>query len=85
MRHAREVAENADFIFLCVGDTAMAREVILGPDGIIEGARPGTVVADASTISPSESRKIGQALEAKASIFSTPPAPAPRPAPRAAT
>src|ERR1035441_6483157 len=64
-----QVAENADFIFLCVGDTAMARQVILGPDGIIQGARPGAVVADASTISPSESRKIGQALAAKGVDF----------------
>ena len=61
----KEVAENSDCIFLCVGDTAMSRELILGPDGIIEGALPGTVVADASTISPSESRKIGQALAEK--------------------
>jgi 3-hydroxyisobutyrate dehydrogenase-like beta-hydroxyacid dehydrogenase len=53
----------------------MAREVILGADGIVQGARPGTVVADASTISPSESRKIGQALKPRASIFSTLPAP----------
>ncbi len=45
------------------------REVILGDDGVIEGARPGTVVADASTISPSESRKIGQALQAKGVDF----------------
>ena len=44
-------------------------ELILGEDGIIEGARPGTVVADASTISPSESRKIGQALAAKGVDF----------------
>src|ERR1700733_15259757 len=61
----KEAAENAECIFLCVGDTAMSRELILGPDGIIEGARPGTVVADASTVSPSESRKIGQALAEK--------------------
>ncbi len=65
----REVAEHADCIFLCVGDTAMSREVILGKNGIIEGARRGTVVADASTISPSESRKIGQALAAKGIDF----------------
>jgi 3-hydroxyisobutyrate dehydrogenase/2-hydroxy-3-oxopropionate reductase len=65
----RQVAENADTIFLCLGDTAMARQVILGPAGIIEGARPGTVVADASTISPSESRKIGQSLAAKGVDF----------------
>jgi 3-hydroxyisobutyrate dehydrogenase-like beta-hydroxyacid dehydrogenase len=65
----RQVAENADCIFLCVGDTAMAKEVILGPEGIIHGVRPGTVVADASTISPSESRRIGQALKAKGVDF----------------
>ena len=65
----RQVAENADFIFLCLGDTAMVRQVILGQDGVIEGARAGTVVADASTISPSESRKIGVALAAKGVDF----------------
>lgn len=65
----REVAAHSDFIFLCVGDTAMSRQVILGSDGIIQGARPGTVVADASTISPNESRKIGEALAAKGVDF----------------
>jgi 3-hydroxyisobutyrate dehydrogenase/2-hydroxy-3-oxopropionate reductase len=65
----RQVAENADYIFLCVGNTDMASEVILGSDGIIHGAKPGTVVADASTISPSQSRKIGQALKAKGVDF----------------
>ncbi len=61
----QEVAENADVVFLCVGDTAMSRQAILGPDGVIAGARPGAVVADASTIAPSESRRIGQALAAR--------------------
>jgi len=65
----RLVAENADCIFLCVGSTEMSQQVILGPDGIIEGARRGTVVVDASTISPSESRKIGQGLHAKGVDF----------------
>jgi len=65
----REVAENADVVFLCVGNTAMSREAILGKDGIIEGARPGTVVADASTIAPTVSRQIGQALAAKGVDF----------------
>ncbi len=65
----RQVAEHADCIFLCVGNTEMAREVILGADGIIEGARPGTVIADASTISPSVSRQIGEALKAKGVDF----------------
>jgi 3-hydroxyisobutyrate dehydrogenase-like beta-hydroxyacid dehydrogenase len=57
-----QVAENADCIFVCVGDTQMSQQVILGPGGIIEGVRAGTVVADASTISPMESRNMAKAL-----------------------
>src|SRR5262249_11363998 len=61
----RQVAERSDCIFLCVGDTAMAKSVLVGPNGVIEGAKPAAIVADASTISPSESRQIGEALAAK--------------------
>ena len=64
-----EVAENAECIFLCLGDTDMSKAVLLGPGGVIEGVRPGTVVADASTISPSQSRKIGAAFQAKGVDF----------------
>jgi len=65
----RQVAEKADCMFLCVGDTAMSREVILGENGIIQGAKAGSVVCDASTISPSASREISTALKAKAVDF----------------
>jgi 3-hydroxyisobutyrate dehydrogenase-like beta-hydroxyacid dehydrogenase len=65
----KQVAENADVIFLCVGDTAMAQSVLLGENGLIEGIRGGAVVGDASTISPSESRKIGDAFRAKGAEF----------------
>jgi len=66
-----EAAAQADCVFVCVGDTAMSQEVILGGNGagVIHGARTGTVVADCSTISPSESRKMGQALKAKGIEF----------------
>jgi 3-hydroxyisobutyrate dehydrogenase-like beta-hydroxyacid dehydrogenase len=58
----KQVAEASECTFLCVGDTAMSERVILRPDGILEGAKRGSVVADASTVSPSVSRRIGQAL-----------------------
>jgi 3-hydroxyisobutyrate dehydrogenase-like beta-hydroxyacid dehydrogenase len=61
----KEVGAASDCVFLCVGDTKMAREVILGADGIAAGAKSGTVIADASTISPDESREIGAELEKK--------------------
>ena len=65
----KEVAQKADVIFLCVGDTEMAKTVIVGKDGIIEGIRPGSVVVDCSTIAVAESRKIGEALKAKGADF----------------
>jgi 3-hydroxyisobutyrate dehydrogenase-like beta-hydroxyacid dehydrogenase len=61
----KQVGEHAECIFLCVGNTDMSEEIILGSHGVAEGARPGAVVADASTIGPSASRKIGEALAKK--------------------
>ena len=54
-----EVAAQSDVIFLCVGDTEMSEKAILGENGIIKGAKRGSTVVDASTISPSASRRIG--------------------------
>jgi 3-hydroxyisobutyrate dehydrogenase/2-hydroxy-3-oxopropionate reductase len=61
----REVGAAADCIFLCVGDSEMSEQVLTGPGGVIEGVKPGTVVADCSTIGPSTSRRIGRAFAAK--------------------
>jgi 3-hydroxyisobutyrate dehydrogenase-like beta-hydroxyacid dehydrogenase len=57
-----EVAARSECVFLCVGDTAMSREALLGDRGVIQGAKAGTVVANASTISPEVSREIGARL-----------------------
>lgn len=65
----RQVAENSDVVFLCVGTTEMSKAAILGEDGLIHGLKAGSVVADASTISPSGSRAIGEALKAKVVDF----------------
>jgi 3-hydroxyisobutyrate dehydrogenase-like beta-hydroxyacid dehydrogenase len=65
----KEVAENADVVFLCVGDTKMAEEVLLGAGGVIEGVRAGMAVVDCSTIGVSESRKIAAAMNAKGVDF----------------
>ena len=65
----KQVAENSDVVFLCVGDTQMSKAVILGEDGLIHGLQPGSAVADASTVSPSASREIGEALKAKGVDF----------------
>lgn len=65
----KQVAEQADCIFACVGDTAMAETVLTGPGGVIEGAKRGAVIADASTISPCASRDMAKQFEAKGVHF----------------
>lgn len=58
----KEVAAQADVIFLCVGDTEMSREVILGEEALIHGAKPGSVIVDTSTIAPFVSIEIAETL-----------------------
>jgi len=64
-----DVAKQSECIFLCVGDSDMSEHAILGEDGIIHGAKAGSVVVDASTVSPAVSRKIGEALKRKGIHF----------------
>jgi 3-hydroxyisobutyrate dehydrogenase/2-hydroxy-3-oxopropionate reductase len=65
----KQVAQHADFVFYCVGDSEMSRSVALGADGLIEGVRPGSVTADCSTISPETSVEIGEAFQARGAHF----------------
>lgn len=65
----KEAAERADFIFVCVGNTAMVREVCLGANGLIHGARKGAVISDCSSIAPDASVAIGQEFAAKGVDF----------------
>jgi 3-hydroxyisobutyrate dehydrogenase/2-hydroxy-3-oxopropionate reductase len=65
----KQVAEAAEIIFLCVGDTAMSERVTLGPDGILDGVRAGSIVADCSTVAPSYARRAAAALAEKGAHF----------------
>jgi 3-hydroxyisobutyrate dehydrogenase-like beta-hydroxyacid dehydrogenase len=60
-----DVALASDTNFVCVGDTAMSQEVILGEHGLIETARAGSLIVDCSTISPMASKEISAALADK--------------------
>jgi len=61
----REAALEAEMIITSLSDTPDVEEVVLGNNGIIHGARPGSVVVDMSTISPDATRKIEQVVRAK--------------------
>jgi 2-hydroxy-3-oxopropionate reductase len=61
----RDVASQSDVLITMLPNSPDVEEVVLGRDGVIEGARAGMSLLDMSTISPLVSQKIGAALAAK--------------------
>ena len=61
----RDVASQSDVVITMLPNSPDVEQVVLGRDGAIEGARPGKVLLDMSTISPLVSQKIGAALAEK--------------------
>jgi 3-hydroxyisobutyrate dehydrogenase len=61
----REAAAGAEIIITCVSDTPDVEAIILGENGVIHGARNGSIVVDMSTISPSATRRIAEKLGKK--------------------
>ncbi len=57
-----QAAAAAEFVFVNVTNTADVEAVLFGSEGIVDGARPGTVVIDHSTISPVATRGFAQRL-----------------------
>lgn len=61
----REVAAQADVLITMLPNSPDVEQVALGKDGILEGARPGLVFIDMSTISPIVSKRVGETLAGK--------------------
>jgi 2-hydroxy-3-oxopropionate reductase len=57
-----EVARRAEVVFTIVTAGADVERVTLGPDGLIDGFAPGSILVDMSTIAPGTARSIAQRL-----------------------
>jgi 3-hydroxyisobutyrate dehydrogenase-like beta-hydroxyacid dehydrogenase len=60
-----DVAAKSDVIITMVSDTSAVEEVAIGPRGIIEGSKPGTIVVDHSTIDPDGARRVASILKTR--------------------
>ncbi len=58
----KEVAQQVDFVFTNLPDSPDVEKVVLGANGIIEGAHEGLIYIDNSTIKPETARKIAAEL-----------------------
>ena len=53
-----ELARTVDVVLSCLTNDEIVHSVYTGPQGVLTGARPGTVVLEMSTISPESSREL---------------------------
>lgn len=65
----KDVGARADVIVTMLPDGPQVEEVVLGANGVLEGAKPGTTIVDMSSINPLVSQKIGKACAAKGVEF----------------
>ncbi len=54
----REAAEDADFVFICVGNDDDLRSVVYGEDGVLAGITDGAILVDHTTASANVAREI---------------------------
>ena len=65
----KELAEKCDFIFTMVSDGPTLQSVTLSENGVVAGLTAHKVVIDMSTVSPEESAKVNDSIEAKECKF----------------
>jgi 2-hydroxy-3-oxopropionate reductase len=64
-----EAAGRAEMVITMLPDGPDVEKAVLGPGGVLEGARPGTLVVDMSSISPTVSQKVAAACAEKGVEF----------------
>ncbi|MGB9705867.1 MAG: NAD(P)-dependent oxidoreductase, partial [Pyrobaculum sp.] len=57
-----DLARRVDVVIVMVSDAPDVENVLFGPGGVVEGARPGLVVVDMSTNSPEWARRFAERL-----------------------
>lgn len=54
----RDVAARSEIVFSSLPVPATVKTVYLGPDGVLQGAAPGTILVDMSTVDPETTRAV---------------------------
>jgi 3-hydroxyisobutyrate dehydrogenase len=60
-----QAVQGADFVVSMVADDDATRQVMLGADGVVAAAAPGTTIVDSSTNTPAMVREVARAAAAR--------------------
>lgn len=62
---SRDVAAHSDVVITMLPNSPHVREAVLGTNGVLEGAQPGTILIDMSSIAPAASQEIAAKAQAR--------------------
>lgn len=65
----KAASENADFVFICVGNDDDLRQVVTGDEGILAGLKPGAVIVDHTTTSAEVAKELAELAKAQGNDF----------------
>ncbi len=65
----KDVAARSDVIITMLPNSPHVKEAVLGENGVIEGAKPGTILVDMSSIAPGAAQEICAAAKAKGIVM----------------
>ena len=61
----KEVAEKSEIVITMLPNSPEVKEAVLGADGVLEGAAPGTILVDMSSIAPLASKEVSERAREK--------------------
>src|SRR4030042_776063 len=61
----KDVAEKSEIIITMLPNSPEVNEAVLGQDGVLDGARPGTILIDMSSIAPLASKEVSERAKEK--------------------
>ena len=65
----KDVAAQSDIVITMLPNSPDVKEAVLGKDGVLDGAKPGTLIIDMSSIAPLASQEISEKAKAKGVIM----------------
>ena len=66
---SKEAAAFGEVVITMLPNSPQVKEVVLGPGGVLEGAKPGTILVDMSSIAPLASQEVSAKAQEKGVIM----------------
>ena len=68
-RTPRDIAAQVDLVITMLPNSPQVHDVVLGPDGVVDGTHDGLIYVDMSSIAPLVTREVAEALAARGVVM----------------